>query len=373
MGKPRKLIIIGSYAPSLINFRGKLIEAAVARGLHVIAMSPDLDDATTQALIKLGAEPKAYKLQRTGMNAISDASSLYVLYRFFKEEQPDIVLSYTMKPVVYASVAAYLTGVPCIFSIITGLGFSFSSTGWKQKVTSVIVSMFLKFSLSKNDGVFFQNPDDRDFFVKEKKFVKYDRATVVNGSGVDLDYFSIFKQPSSPRFLMVSRLLKEKGVYDYIEAARLIKRRYPNVQFDLAGWIDTAPTAISSSELEEWIQEGVINYLGKLSDVRTAMRMCSVFVLPSYREGTPRTVLEAMAMGRAILTTDVPGCRETVIDGENGYLIGREDPLELAQKMSILIDDEAISSKMGKRSREMAVEKYDVNRVNDVILKGLGV
>jgi len=371
MSKPLKLMLIGSYAPSLINFRGKLIEAAVNHGVQVVAMAPDLDKETFRALEDLGAEAIPYSLQRTGMNAAADLSSLFALYKIFRNEKPDIVLSYTIKPVIYASIAARMAGVKNIFSMVTGLGFSYAGEGWKQKIVSLIASTLFKFSLANNKRVFFQNPDDRDFFAN-KGLVAKAKSIIINGSGIDIDSFHIEPLPSSPRFLMIARLLKEKGVYEYIEAARIIKKQYPDMQFDLAGWIDDAPTAIRQQELDEWIEEGVINYLGKLSDVRPAIRACSIYVLPSYREGTPRTVLEAMAMGRAILTTDVPGCRETVVNGKNGYLVASKSSSALAQKMEWFIACDEVHN-MGMCSRQIAENKYDVRGVNKVILKGLGV
>ena len=374
MSKSLKLIIIGSYAPSLINFRGKLIEAAVNHGVQVVAMAPDLDEETIRALNDLGAEAIPYSLQRTGMNAVADIFCLFDLYKIFRNEKPDLVLSYTIKPVIYASIAARMLGVKNIFSIVTGLGDSYMmAEGWKQKVVSLFALTLYKFSVAINKRVFFQNLDDRDFF-ENKGVIPRAKSIIINGSGIDLDYFYVVELPSSPRFLMIARLLKQKGVYEYVEAARIIKKQYPDVQFDLAGWVDEAPTltAVRQQELNEWIEEGVINYLGMLSDVRPAIEKCSVYVLPSYREGKPRTVLEAMAMGRAILTTDVPGCRDTVENGKNGYLVASKSSSALAQRMDWFIGCNDVN-KMGLCSRQIAEKKYNVLEVNKVILKGLGV
>jgi glycosyltransferase involved in cell wall biosynthesis len=174
------------------------------------------------------------------------------------------------------------------------------------------------------------------------------------------------------RYLFIGRLLGDKGVREFAEAARLLKRNNPQVICSLVGWIDSNPNSITQAELDGWVADGRIEFLGRLADVRPAIEACSVFVLPSYREGTPRTVLEAMAMGRAIITTDAPGCRETVVHGENGFLIPVQDPKALAQAMRCFIHEPELQQSMGARSRQIAEEKYDVNKVNAVILAGMG-
>jgi glycosyltransferase involved in cell wall biosynthesis len=178
--------------------------------------------------------------------------------------------------------------------------------------------------------------------------------------------------PHKISFLLISRLIKEKGILDYVEAARIVKQRRPEVEFKLVGFFDKNPSALKEIELQSWIQEGVLHYLGKLDDVRPAIALSSVYVLPSYYgEGTPRTVLEAMAMGRPIITTDSPGCRETVVDGENGFLVPVKDPLSLSKSMLRFIENPTLIEQMGKISREIAIKKYDVNKVNSVILQAM--
>ncbi len=362
------VVIIGSFAPSLINFRGKLIESLVSKGMKVIAMAPEIDLETGLALRRMGAEPLSYNLQRTGMNVVNDLGTFWKLYRVFKSRQPDVVLGYTIKPMIYGSIAARLAGVKSIYSMVTGLGFAFSGSTWRQKVISVIASVLLRVAFSGNQIVFFQNPDDREIFENRRLLAK-GKARLINGSGVDTDAFALAPPVLEPRFLMIARFLKEKGVYEYVKAARAVRRECPSAKFDLAGWLDDGPSAISANELKTWIEEGTINHLGHLRDVRDAIRNCSVYVLPSYREGTPRTVLEAMAMGRPVLTTDAPGCRETVTDGDNGFLVPVGDSDTLAHAMQRFIKDPSLIEKMGQRSREIALGKYDVYKVNSAILK----
>jgi glycosyltransferase involved in cell wall biosynthesis len=255
--------------------------------------------------------------------------------------------------------------------LITGLGFTFQNTGHVGYVHK-IVKLLYKLSLSRVDKVFFQNSDDEEFFRCSGILKKSTPSCVVNGSGVDLSSFEVVRLPAgAPVFLMIARLLGEKGVREYAQAAEVVKRRYPNVEFHLVGWIDDNPDSIKKCELDKWLECGCLKFLGRLDDVRPAIESASVFVLPSYREGTPRSVLESMAMGRPIITTDAPGCRETVVDGENGYLVPVGSVDGLVESIIKLIKNPALIPLMGKRSREIAENKYDVSIVNHVILNGM--
>jgi glycosyltransferase involved in cell wall biosynthesis len=222
--------------------------------------------------------------------------------------------------------------------------------------------------------VFFQNPDDQQVFRARGILSPNSSSVVVNGSGVDLDKF-VFISPLKvkPVFLLIARLIGDKGIREFVQAAQLIQRSYPDCRFLLVGGLDSNPDAISQIELDDWIHNGMVEYLGRLDDVRPAIARASVYVLPSYREGTPRSVLEAMAMGRAIITTDAPGCRETVIDGENGFLVPVKSVDALVDAMTRFIEDPDLAVRMGKRSREIAEEKYDVHKVNAVMLKEMGI
>jgi len=196
---------------------------------------------------------------------------------------------------------------------------------------------------------------------------------VLNGSGVDVAAFNVVPLPSEPAFLLIARLLGDKGVREYVQAAREIRLVRPGVKFLLVGWIDENPDAIRQSELNAWIQEGVVEFLGRMADVRPAIAKASVYVLPSYREGTPRTVLEAMAMGRAIITTDAPGCRETVVDGLNGLLVPVREVAPLVAAMQHFLDSPRLLSSMGQQSRRLVIEKFDVHKVNAVMLNEMGI
>ena len=258
--------------------------------------------------------------------------------------------------------------------MITGLGYSFVELdSFKRKGLNKLVCFLYKCSLYFNQIVFFQNQDDQLLF-KDKNIINNIQSIVINGSGVNLMHFYYSESyPETLTFLMIGRLLKDKGIYEYIEAAKQIKAIYSKITFNLVGWIDNNPSSISAEELKAWCDEGLVNFLGKLDDVRDSLKTCSVFVLPSYREGTPRSVLEAMSMGRSVITTDAPGCRDTVVHGENGYLVSVKSVDQLVETMKKFIDDPILMHDFGKKSREIAEEKYDVYKVNDFIISALGL
>ncbi|VVS94876.1 glycosyl transferase family 1 [Desulfoluna spongiiphila] len=317
-------------------------------------------------------EYREIPFQRAGLNPFADFEGLRVLMALFRECRPDIVLSYTIKPVIYGALTAKLAGVNKIYSMITGLGYVFSDGSIKSRVVGCIASILYKFSLACNERVFFQNPDDRDFFGERGLLTSLNKAVLINGSGVDVGYFAQAPFPVNPSFLLIARLLRDKGIYEYVQAARILKERCPEISFRLVGWVDTEnPGSIIHDELQSWVGEGVIEYLGRMEDVRPALSGCSVYVLPSYREGTPRTVLEAMSMGRPVITTDTPGCRETVVEGDNGFLVPVRDAASLARAMERFIRQPELIEGMGRRSREIAKEKYCVNKVNNRIFEAL--
>ncbi|MBL4680586.1 MAG: glycosyltransferase family 4 protein [Pseudomonadales bacterium] len=368
-----KIIIIGSYAPSLVNFRGDLIACMIDCGNEVIACAPDASEEIVQELDGLGAEYTNIPLSRTGLNLFNDIRTFATLFILFRKVRPDVVLAYTIKPVIYGSIAAKVASIPAMYSMITGLGNIFVATGKKAKVIRFLVSILYRFSLATNRRIFFQNPDDLAEFRQRVLPGATDKGVLINGSGINTSKFRVSEFPSTMRFLLIARLLKDKGLFEYVRAASIIKNKYPGVKFDLVGPLDENPACISRAALEEWIDSGVIGYLGELDDVRIAIANASVYVLPSYREGTPRTVLEAMAMGRPIITTDAPGCRETVVDGENGFLVPTKSVDKLVGAMEKFILNPKLIASMGKRSREIAEDKYDAHKVNQVILENMGL
>lgn len=369
-------LLVAGLAGSLTGFRKPFIIALLEQGLTVHVAAPALSSnaSVTSELHALGVITHDTSIRRTGMNPTADLKAMFDLRRLMKEIKPDYFMGYTIKPVIYGNLAAWLAGVPHRFALITGLGYTFiGGQGVKRKLVSKLAHTLYKTALSKTHKAFFQNPDDEALFRELGLLPKGTPSVVVNGSGVDVSQFEVSPLPlgSTPRFLLIGRLLGDKGVREYVQAAQQVKQQHPEAQFDLVGWIDENPNSITQTELDEWIAAGTINFLGRLTDVRPAIRNCSVYVLPSYREGTPRSSLETMAMGRAVITTDAPGCRETVIDGVNGFLVPVKDANALAAAMLRFIEQPELIAEMGKCSREIAEEKYDVHKVNEQMLKGM--
>lgn len=356
-------IVLGVEPKSLLNFRKDLIEALIQKRHNVIAASLQQTEAQKKALSSIGAQSKGIYFKRTGLNPLRDLVTLVALFRFFRDARPSIVIAYTAKPVIYGSFAAKLCSVPKFTAMITGLGYAFvDGQGYKRKIVRLIVSWLYRAALKDIHCVIFQNPDDLKTFREMKLVSANTRVAVVNGSGVDLEHFVVRPLPVLPVFIMVARLLVDKGIREYAEACHLLRAEFPNVRTLLAGRSDPSPGSIQSSELEIWIKNG-LEYLGEYEDVREAIAMASVVVLPSYREGTPRSVLEGMAMGRAIVTTDAPGCRETVIMGQNGFLVRVRSVPELLAAMRQLTQDSQLVAKMGASSRVQAEIRYDARVV----------
>jgi len=372
----KTFLLIASFPDSLIKFRGPLLRALVAKGLDVHVAAPDLADVPDirTELEALGITLHDISLKRTGTNPVADLATVAELWRLMRRIRADYVLGYTIKPVIYGSMAAWLANVPNRFALVTGLGYAFTGdASGKRGLLRKLIQRLYRFGLSKSRKVFFQNPDDEALFRQLGLLPADIPSCVVNGSGVDVADYALAPLPEKPSFLLIARLLGDKGVREYAQAARKVKAQYPDAVFRLVGWIDDNPDAISQQELDGWVNTGTVEFLGKLADVRPAIADCNVYVLPSYREGTPRTVLEAMAMGRPVITTDAPGCRETVTDGDNGFLVPVQAVNELAAAMVKFIENPELVAGMGERSRLVAEQKYDVHRVNEFMLGEMGV
>ena len=368
-----KLALITSHAPSLAHFRAPLIENLCGRGIHVLAFAPNFDEETRAAVQALGATPVACSMRRTGMNPFDDLSNSWQLSRLLKRLQPDAVLNYFIKPVIFGSLAARWAGVPHRLAMIEGLGFIFTpgTTGFsfKRRVLKRLVMLLYKLGMSCADKVIFLNPDDRDEFVSAH-LLSASKAFLLGGIGVDLAKWPFVSPVLEPlTFLMVGRLLREKGVEDYVNAARIVKQMNPQVRFVLLGDLDDNPGAIKRSDVQAWNDEGIVEWYGHVP-VQSWLAQSSVFVLPSYyREGVPASTQEALAMGRPVITTNVPGCRQTVVDGVNGFLVPAHDAECLAGKMIEFIRRPDLITSMGLASRRIALEHYDVHKVNQRLIK----
>lgn len=369
-----RVLMLAGYADSLVGFRDKLLQEMVSLGHEVIACAPEAPARVGEKLTEWGVQCRDVPLRRTGTGVLADLRYLFALVALLRKVRPDVVLPYTVKPTIYGSMAAAVTGVPVTGSMITGLGYAFSGESLRRRLIGHLVKTLYRLGLRGNRVVFFQNPDDMALFRRLRIVGRENHPTLINGSGIDLEQFRPASYPSRVSFLLIARLIGEKGVREYAAAARALRPRYPSSHFRLVGWIDENPDAITRQELDAWVAEGTLEYLGRLDDIRPAMADTSVYVLPSfYREGTPRTVLEALAMARPVITTDAPGCRETVVSGENGFLVPVRDVPALAEAMEKFLRQPQLVETMGSASRRLAEEKYDVHAVNRVILDGLGL
>jgi glycosyltransferase involved in cell wall biosynthesis len=370
-----RIAVVGVLAESIVTFRGEMLRSMAAHGHTVLAMAPEDDAAVTATLDAMGVGYLPIPLRRTGMNPARDARACLAMARAFRQFRPDIVLVYAAKPVIYGLIAARLARVPTRVAMITGVGSVLASgSGWRQRALSGLVRMLYRVALLGAHVVFFQNPDNLRQFRQARLITGRNRVVMINGSGVDLGQFAAEPLPVPPlTFLMVARLIRDKGIHEYVAAARRVREEAPEVRCQLLGPLDSNPTALGEAELEALRREGAVTYLGETSDVRPFLSQAHVCVLPSYHEGMPRSVLEAMAMGRAILTTDVPGCRETVEEGRNGYLVPVRDPVALGEAMIRMSREYERLADMGAESRRMAEARFDVRAVNHVILGTLGL
>ena len=371
----RRFFLVSGYAGSVIRFRGHLIDALRSRGLevHVVAAGFDECPAVREQLLARGVTVHDLPLERTGMNVRADLHSCLYLYRLFRRHRPDAVLAYMNKPVIYGLLTAWLARVPRRFALMTGLGFAFQDENFHRPVSRMMRGLY-RMALSVTSAVFFQNPDDEALVRALKLMPERVPSQVVAGSGVDVGEYDCRPLPGQPVFLMIARLLKEKGVREYVAAAGELRRRHPQVRCLLVGPLDEHPSAVSREELDGWVRAGVIEYLGQLPDVRPALADASVYVLPSYyREGIPRSILEALSMGRAVVTADSPGCRETVRHGDNGLLVEPRSSAALLAAMEELVLDPDRVARMGAASRRLAEQRFDVHAVNRAMIDGMAL
>ena len=368
--------IISTQAFSMLNFRGPLIRDLVAAGVQVHALAPDYDDELRQKIQSLGANPVDFQLTRTGMNPVRDGIDTLRLSLLLRRLRPDVTLGYFIKPVIYGTLAAWLARVPHRVAMIEGLGYVFTVSNdrqsWRRKILKSIVSSLYRLSLVRAHKVIFLNKDDLAEFVAAR-LVREDKAVNLGGIGVDLSDWPVAPTHVQPvTFLLAARLLREKGIVEYAEAARLVKVRHSEVRFVLLGGLDPNPGGLSQAEVQAWAAEGLLESPGHVA-VRPWLAQASVYVLPSYREGVPRSTQEAMAMGRPVITTDAPGCRETVDEGVNGFLVPVRDVPALADAMLRFVQNPSLIESMGRESRRLAEMHFDVRKINAQLLKILEV
>lgn len=375
-----KIIMIGTVASSFYGFRADLIRAMREKQYTVYAFTSEYTDSDLKKIESLGAIPMTYELNRGGLNPLSDIVATYKLSKKIREIKPDLVFSYFSKPVIFGTIAAKLAKVPKIIGMLEGLGYTFTEQpeglAKKTELIKKVQVLLYKFALPQLDKLIFLNPDDPKDLI-DQYAINVRKVEVLGGIGLNLKEYPCqpiinIQQPIN--FLFIGRLLKEKGIHDFLNASKIVKEKYPKAQFTVLGAIDPHNLgALTQSELDELISSNIIDYPGHVDNVKDWIANSHVFVLPSYREGVPRSTQEAMAIGRAVITTDVPGCRETVEHGINGFLVPKWNPAALAEKMIYFIEKPEQIEKMGYESYKIAQDKFDAEKVNQRLLNILGL
>jgi glycosyltransferase involved in cell wall biosynthesis len=376
--RPPLLLIVAANARSLVANRGDLIEAVKGAGWRVVALVPEVD--YLDSVDGLGIEIRRIRLARASLNPIRDLRSTVQIARHVRELRPEVVFGYSAKPVIYGALATAVAGLgasgrPRFGAMITGMGYAFSTDSLRSRLVQRVMVGLYRLAIALSAVVFVQNPDD-EALLRERGILRANNRVVsVAGSGIHLGRFGFLPAFEAPvTFTMVGRMLEDKGIREFIAAARRVKRAHPQARFVLIAPHDPKlPRAVPREEAEAAAAEGTIAYVPGTADVRPHLAETSVYVLPSYREGTPRSVLEAMAMGRAVITSDAPGCRETVEEGRNGFLVPVRDDGALAAAMERFIVSPELIGTMGAEGRRMAEQRFDVRKVNRTILDALGI
>ena len=368
----KTILVIAPKTSNLISFRGDLLCDLKKNGCNIVAVVPE--DEEKEFFKENGIKVRLINLDKNSLSAFGALSYYKSLKKIIKEEKPDKVFSYTIKPVIFGSMAAKKAGVKDIYSLICGLGILFCSNSWKIKLLRPIGGAMYKHALKYNKKVIFQNKDDIDEFVS-RGYVKRSQCELVNGSGVNLNRYARNKLPKNKvSFLMVSRILKEKGVLEYFKAAKIVKEKYPDVEFVFAGAVDKNKNAVDMEMLQPYIIEGDVKCMINSKEVPKLLSESSVFVLPSYyREGIPKALIEATAMGRPILTTNMPGCRETIVEGENGLFVKVKRANDLAEKMIWMVEHQDKLQEMGDKSFAMCKEKFTIDIIDGRMMEIMGV
>jgi len=363
--KSKKIVLSSNTAFSLYNFRLPLMRALKEIGYEVIAVSPE-DGKYSELLKKEFGFFAVKNLDRKGTNPIKELKLFFEYLLLFRRLKPDLIINFTIKPNIYGSISAGLLGIPSV-SVVTGLGYVFIRENWLTKLVKLLYWLAFRF----NKAVVFLNSED----LNTLRNISNDKGFLIESEGVDIKHFDpeLCKEEKKDEFtfLFVGRLLTDKGVYELIKAFERLKKEKPKVKLIIVGSPDEGnPNSISKEELEKWVKEGLIEWHGFQEDVRPFYCMADCVILPSYREGVPRVLLEAMAMEKPIITTDAPGCRNVCLDGVNGFLVRPKDAesLYLAMKKVIELDKEDLK-KMGKRGREIAKERYEISKIVNKYVK----
>ena len=369
----KSVAFITNGAYSLPNFRGPLMRAMIKSGWKVFALAPDHDQYTRDRLSDIGAVPVDIPMSPTGMSPLKDLTDMIHLVGILKDLKPQLTLCFFIKPVIYGSIAAFLANVPKRYSLVEGLGHVFASVegraSIKQLLLRLIVKLLLSIGFKACHGVIFLNEEDRREFT-DVRLLSFAKTLRTKGIGVDLEAFpQLPLTHGNTVFLLAARLLRSKGIVEFAKAAKDIRASYPSTKFILLGGTDPNPDGLSQSEVEQLVDEAGIEWPGHVNDVLPYIARSHVFVLPSYyREGIPRSLQEALACGRAIITTDNVGCRETVIDGLNGFLVPVRNSEALTGAMRRLVENPKLVQIFGTESRLFAERNFDVRKINSTVM-----
>lgn len=345
----------------------------IKRGYYVYALGNESEEKWKERFESEGIEYRRIDVSRNGTNPIKDIKSLISIYRALKELCPVKIFTYQAKTVIYGGIAAELLGIREVYPLIAGVGSVFLTDTIKTQIIRSIVILEYKIALKNSKTVFFQNEDDLEVFQIHKIISDKHRVEIIPGSGVNTEWYTMMPLPDDFGFLFIGRLIRDKGIYEYLEACKMVKKTYPQIRCLLVGPFDSNPSALTENQLRPYIDEGIIEFFGEQGDVREFIAQCNVFVLPSYREGIPKTVLEAMACGRAIITTNTTGCRNTINDGKEGWIVPVKDVDALRTAMCDSLLHPQIVVAMGENGRKRAKDIFDVKIVNNTICKTMGV
>lgn len=372
-GSPLRIAVVGAQPDYLVKLRGQLLRDLVHDGHAVTAVGTHEDHETSRVLQSWGVDYAVVPLSRTGLNPARDLASLRAFSRFFSRLKPDVMLVYTTKSIVWASLGAFLAGVPRRYAMVAGRGYALvRQRGFRATTLRLATKLLMATALHTLSGVIFQNDDDLDLFRRARLVPRRMPMTRVFGSGVELDRFPALPLPQPPiTFLLVARLLQSKGIAEFVEAARRVRAAVPGTRFIVVGDSDPGPNAIPPAQIENWKREGIVEFAGYAADVRPFLAKCHVFVLPSTGEGVPRSILEALATGRPVITADTPGCRDTVAENRNGALVPFADPEALATAMLRYADGTEDLAAAGAESRKLAEERFDARSVSRAIRRAM--
>ncbi|MCR4667365.1 MAG: glycosyltransferase family 4 protein [Desulfovibrio sp.] len=370
-----KIVILGNQSRSVANFWTVLMRHLIQKGHEVLCLVPAGDAESDDLLQERCTRLCHYFLSRKGLNPLEDLRSLAELWRFFRNEKPDLLFTSTIKPVIYGSLAAKFAGVPHIYATITGLGYTFEADSVPKRIIRKISVFLQHLALKQAEGVFFQNKDDETVFRSFGIITETTRVLRARGTGVDTKHFSPVPFPSAEKgaltFLFIGRLLTSKGILEFRDAASILGKKYPKAVFQVLGPKENGLGGIDTEEIASWEKEGILQYLGATSDVRPYLARCHALVLPSYREGTPTVCMEAMSSARALIVSDAPGCREVIRPRENGLMVPVKDSTALAQAMEFMLNNPDQCRSMGEAGRRMAVDIFDADAVASHILNAM--